>query len=111
MTYHFPIKDGDRVALAPHLDLWMAGARYGDARESMLNEEGQRRWLVAVQYPNGNRVLVWLDADDLLGAVRPTRKPDAVLREPVLGPLTCDVCGAVLVNEDCPNYGYGERHQ
>lgn len=29
MTYRFPIRKGDRVALAPHTDLWMAGCRFG----------------------------------------------------------------------------------
>lgn len=65
MTYRFPIIDGDRVALAPHLDLWMQGIRFGIVVEQSVNEENERRYLV--QYTPGDAV--WLTGEDLLGAV------------------------------------------
>jgi len=66
MVYRFPIVEGDRVALAPHLDLWMAGIRFGKVLA------------VAPDGPYGARVYtVWCNertvikvlADSLLGAV------------------------------------------
>lgn len=66
MTYRFPIINGDRVALAPHLDLWMSGVRYGQVVEQMVNEENERMYCVVL--PNG-RTSVWLTGEDLLGAV------------------------------------------
>lgn len=66
MTYRFPIINGDRVALAPHLDLWMSGVRYGNVIQTMVNEENLRMYCVLL--PNG-RTSVWLSGEDLLGAV------------------------------------------
>ena len=68
MTYRFPIFDGDRVALAPHLDLWMAGVRFGTVIAVQANEEGTRMY--CVDYGDGvSDRTVWLTAEDLLGAV------------------------------------------
>lgn len=66
MTYRFPVINGDRVALAPHLDLWMSGVRYGIVAQQMVNEENERMYCVVL--PNG-RTSVWLSGEDLLGAV------------------------------------------
>jgi hypothetical protein len=63
--YRFPIKDGDRVALAPHLDLWMAGIRFGWVNHQLVDEGGTRRYRV---FCNHNTSF-WATADDLLGAV------------------------------------------
>lgn len=65
MTYRTPIRRGDRVALAPHLDLWVAGLRFGTVDETMRNEEGVLSYLVALH----ETLSVWLTLDDLLGAV------------------------------------------
>lgn len=70
MTYRFPIFDGDRVALAPHLDLWMQGIRFGIVVQQSVNEEGTRMY--CVDYGDGvSDRTVWLTAEDLLGAVNP----------------------------------------
>lgn len=61
--YRFPIKNGDRVALAPHTDLWMAGCRYGTV--TSINREGR---FYFVDLDTGRNVT--LDESDLLGAVR-----------------------------------------
>lgn len=65
MTYHTPIKVGDRVALAPHLDLWMQGVRFGQVIESVPNEEGGTMYLI--EHGIGTD---WIMGEDLLGAVR-----------------------------------------
>lgn len=69
MTYRFPMVAGDRVALAPHLDLFMAGVRYGTVTEVTPEPRlfGARRYLVT----SDNGIGHWLGADDLLGAVNP----------------------------------------
>lgn len=66
--YHFPIRVGDRVALAPHLDLWMAGVRFGTVVEEYRGET-TTRYLVDHGEGVADRA-AWIDADDLLGAVR-----------------------------------------
>lgn len=68
--YRTPIVVGDRVALAPHLDLWMAGVRYGTVSE--VNQHvGYTEYLV--DYGEGvAQRQVWLRSDDLLGAVAGT---------------------------------------
>jgi hypothetical protein len=66
--YRYPVVTGDRVALAPHLDLWMAGIRFGKVAETMVNEEGKRLVLVVCN----ERTSFWADPnEDLLGAVNP----------------------------------------
>jgi hypothetical protein len=67
MPYHFPIKVGDRVALAPHHDLWMAGCRYGNVTRTGVAEATGRRWHL-VTLDTGREVA--LEESDLLGAVR-----------------------------------------
>lgn len=71
--YRTPIVTGDRVALAPHTDLWMQGARFGRCEDIVINEEGYLRYLVDVSLPGEQTgVMVWLDHDDLMGAVAGT---------------------------------------
>lgn len=66
MPYRFPINAGDRVALAPHLDLWMAGIRYGDVGKiTRSHKTGER--IYRVDYGAGR--FTWLSGDDLLGAI------------------------------------------
>lgn len=64
MNYRDNIATGDRVALAPHLDLWMAGVRYGEVIETQTLDSTIYR----VQYGLADQT-VWLNRDDLLGAV------------------------------------------
>lgn len=53
---------GRRVALRPHLDLWMRGVRYVTIRDYVLgNSDRPTRYLV--QW--ADRSSVWLDADDI----------------------------------------------
>jgi hypothetical protein len=66
MTYHTPIKQGDRVALAPHLDLWMAGIRFGNVEQILVNEENERMYRVVCNHNTS----FWTDITGLLGAVR-----------------------------------------
>lgn len=67
MPYHFPIKTGDRVALAPHLDLWMAGCRFGTVT-SVGGEGSMGGRFYFVDLDTGRNVT--LNESDLLGAVR-----------------------------------------
>jgi hypothetical protein len=72
MTYRWPIFVGDRVALAPHLDLWMAGCRYGTV--TSIGGEGMvsgRFYFVDLD----TGLNVTLDPDSLLGAVGPRNQP------------------------------------
>lgn len=62
MPYRFPIRTGDRVAIAPHHDLWMAGCRY--ATVTSVNYADR---YYPVTLDTGR--LVTLSQDDLLGAV------------------------------------------
>lgn len=82
---------GQRVRIAPHHDLWMAGCRYGTIA-SVGGVPGGRWYYVTLD--TGRRVA--LAESDLL---------------PLSTVETCSFCGAVLVNEDCPNYGNGPEHQ
>lgn len=59
-----PVTEGARVALAPHLDLWMAGLRYGTVTSMHV---GTARPFYFVQLDNGKNVT--LEPDDLLGAL------------------------------------------
>jgi hypothetical protein len=68
MTYRFPIHVGDRVALAPHTDLWMAGCRFGTALGEFNHPE--RGVFFNIRLDTGALVSVW--KDDLLGAVGDT---------------------------------------
>lgn len=63
--YRWPIVVGDRVALAPHLDLWMAGVRYGIVTSIQEGLVGGRFYFVDL--PGGRNAT--MDPDDLLGAV------------------------------------------
>lgn len=65
MGYRAPIRMGDRVALAPHLDLWMAGVRFGRVIDSRGVAGGGRAWLVWCS----PTVRFWAEDGDLLGAV------------------------------------------
>ena len=65
MAYHFPIKVGDRVALAPHLDLWMQGQRYGTV-EDIEVIDGTTFYTLRLSPV----VCVLVKGEDLLGAVR-----------------------------------------
>lgn len=67
MTYRTPILVGDRVALAPHLDLWMAGRRFGDVLAVAIDNIGRRYF---VEF-DGGPLRTWLRGEDLLGAVNP----------------------------------------
>lgn len=60
-----PVTEGARVALAPHLDLWMAGVRYGTVLEENENEAGERLWMIRT---DADRT-VFLREEDLLGAL------------------------------------------
>lgn len=55
---------GKRVALAPHLDLWMAGTRYGECVD-IMDFNGETMYHVKFDHKNET----WLKADDLLGAL------------------------------------------
>lgn len=65
MPYRFPIKVGDRVALAPHTDLWMAGCRYGTVTSINEGLTGGRFYFTDLD--TGRNVT--LEESDLLGAV------------------------------------------
>jgi hypothetical protein len=65
MAYRWPIKAGDRVAIAAHTDSWMRGRRYGKVEDIMINEEGTRSFLVVYDEHHSE----WLSGEDLLGAV------------------------------------------
>lgn len=58
------IEVGSRVALAPHLDLWMAGVRYGTVT-SMNTGTATPFYFVKVE--SGQTIT--LEPDDLLGAL------------------------------------------
>lgn len=59
---------GDRVALAPHLDLWMAGIRFGTVESiSMVMHGGRFRHLFYVECDD-SRVRCF-SGEDLLGSV------------------------------------------
>lgn len=66
MTFRFPIRVGQRVALAPHLDLWMAGVRYGTCVSIDTALNGQT--VYTVQYGRRDQT-VGLLAEDLLGGM------------------------------------------
>ena len=68
-TYDPIINDGDRVALASHLDLWMAGVRFGRVESHstcVINGRIQHVFYVLTE---DNRVHA-INSGDLLGAVR-----------------------------------------
>lgn len=68
--YRFPIRIGDRVALAPHTDLWIAGCRYGRVTHSGTydgldtSREGRVYWVTL----DTGRSVTLLESS-LLGAV------------------------------------------
>lgn len=62
MSYRTPMVVGDRVAIAPHHDLWMAGCRYGTV--TSINEE---HGFYFVDLDTGRNVT--LNEADLLGSV------------------------------------------
>lgn len=66
--YRFPIKNGDRVALAPHLDLWMAGCRYGTVTRRGIDSRPNPEKFYRITLDTGREVT--LLESDLLGAVR-----------------------------------------
>jgi hypothetical protein len=68
MTYRFPVVEGDRVALAPHLDLFMAGVRFGTV--TGVEHTGPYGAAVYTVWCN-QRTVIRAMADDLLGAVNP----------------------------------------
>lgn len=64
--YRWPVFVGDRVAIAPHTDLWMRGVRFGHVCDRVLDPEtGDILFAVAT-----GSTVVNLHKDDLLGAVR-----------------------------------------
>lgn len=65
MTYRFPIRVGDRVAIAPHHDLWMAGCRFGTVRPGNTGTTDPRVHVIRL---DTGRDLI-MHEDDLLGAV------------------------------------------
>lgn len=67
MGYRFPIIEGDRVALAPHLDLWMTGVRFG----KVISVKPEPRLFGANIYTVwcNQRTVIRVTAEDLLGAV------------------------------------------
>jgi hypothetical protein len=69
MSYRTPIVVGDRVALAPHTDLWMAGCRYGTV--TSIGGEGMVSGrFYFIDLDTGRNVT--LRESDLLGAVAGT---------------------------------------
>lgn len=64
---------GERIELAPHLDLWMRGARYGTVvMQSTAHKEGERmRLKVRMDHPQVKRLAVIEVADigKMLGKV------------------------------------------
>lgn len=73
MTYRTPIIVGDRVALAPHTDLWMQGHRIGLVTDRKYLTD-QRRYAYCVNLPD-TFTYIWLGLDDLLGAVGEPPRP------------------------------------
>lgn len=71
MTYRFPVVTGDRVAVAPHTDLYMSGRRFGDVLDTRVDPRlfNARRYLVRFTTLSGQTSKVWLSADALLGAI------------------------------------------
>lgn len=67
MPYRMPAKVGERVALAPHLDLWLAGVRYGVVAEVRVDEENGKHYLVDYGYPDVADRYTWCRTEDLLG--------------------------------------------
>lgn len=67
-TFDPIILDGDRVALAPHLDLWMSGYRFGTVTAHSTFGAGPIHHRYYVLTDDG--FVHPLDSDDLLGAVR-----------------------------------------
>jgi hypothetical protein len=65
VTYRLPIRKGDRVAIAPHHDLWMAGCRFGRVTDKQTTLAGQV--VYTVRLDTGREVA--LDKTDLLGSV------------------------------------------
>lgn len=56
-----PFAIGDRVALQPHLDLWMRGIRYGTIMGHQIGRKGNDMWNV---YTDGGPAVL-LGNDDL----------------------------------------------
>lgn len=91
MTYRWPIKTGDRVAIAPHHDLWMAGCRFGtvtSAQESLASEP-----FYFIDLDTGRNVT--LAKSDLLGAVGPIQtetdhSDDCACHESTAGATMCE---------------------
>lgn len=65
--YRFPIKTGDRVAIAPHLDLWMRGVRYGNV---VATRRTRGEWVIDVLCDDGKRRDFGEKSGSLLGAVK-----------------------------------------
>lgn len=69
-THHYDpvILTGDRVALAPHLDLWIAGVRFGTlVKSDVVTTDGAWSFIHHVE-ANGRTYA--LRSTDILGAVR-----------------------------------------
>ena len=68
--YDSIICDGDRVAIAPHTDLWMAGCRFGTvvAHGTIMTSDMAISDWFRVRLDTGR--IVALAGSDLLGALR-----------------------------------------
>lgn len=90
MTYRFPIRVGDRVAIAPHHDLWMAGCRFGTVT-SVGGADSMAGRFYFIDLDTGRNVT--LNEADLLGAVgdtpgaTPSTEPDLTRAVTVLEAL------------------------
>lgn len=71
MTYRFPVVKGDRVAVAPHTDLFMSGRRFGVVLDTRRVPQvfNARQYLVEFTTLSGHTARYWLHADALLGAI------------------------------------------
>lgn len=68
-THDSIIAVGDRVALAPHLDLWMAGIRFGTVESTRVVAYRGKFELLFFVRTDDDRVHAFRSSD-LLGAVR-----------------------------------------
>jgi hypothetical protein len=68
--YDSVVAIGDRVALAPHLDLWMAGVRFGNVVDTFTwnPRPGKIRHGFKVKCDDGR--IHAFTSDSILGAVR-----------------------------------------
>lgn len=61
---------GDRVALAPHLDLWMAGVRFGEVVDTFVFNDAPGRIQHGYRVKCDDGRVHAFTSEGLLGAVR-----------------------------------------